>query len=215
MSSALEKLFVPSNNHIMKSPPLTLTASASLRATAIMLESPTPTPNSSSAPFVVEAITLYAASYQRFDADIRRAELNDEALPPFAELESHLLNIDESRGLTLPSQNQRNYNQHAHSTRQQSHHFQSRHPQTTHRVFTQRQQQAFSSILRPYSNPNGNNQNRSHPPRPPQNHSRPFRPPTNPSRPPSTTRINVAHHLLRLAHPTNPNGTIDHLSDQR
>jgi hypothetical protein len=31
----------------------------------------------------------------------------------------------------------------------------------------------------------------------------------------STTRINVAHHLLRLAHPTNPNGTIDHLSDQR
>ncbi|KAI2502923.1 hypothetical protein MHU86_11510 [Fragilaria crotonensis] len=112
----------------MKSPPLTLTASASLRATAIMLESPTPTPNSSNAPFVVEAITFYAASYQRFDADIRRAELNDEALPPFAELESHLLNIDESRGLTLPSQNQRNYNQHAHSTRQQSHHFQSRHP---------------------------------------------------------------------------------------
>ncbi|KAI2491247.1 NB-ARC domain [Fragilaria crotonensis] len=128
--------------------------------------------------------SFYAASYQRFDADIRRAELNDEALPPFAELESHLLNIDESRGLTLPSQNQRNYNQHAHSTRQQSHHFQSRHPQTTHRVFTQRQQQAFSSILRPYSNPNGNNQNRSHPPRPPQNHSRPFRPPTTPSRPP-------------------------------
>ncbi|KAI2495896.1 hypothetical protein MHU86_18594 [Fragilaria crotonensis] len=128
--------------------------------------------------------SFYAASYQRFDADIRRAELNDEALPPFAELESHLLNIDESRGLTLPSQNQRNYNQHAHSTRQQSHHFQSRQPHTTHRVFTQRQQQAFSSILRPYSNPNGNNQNRSHPPRPPQNHSRPFRPPTNPSRPP-------------------------------
>ncbi|KAI2505925.1 Mitochondrial protein [Fragilaria crotonensis] len=125
--------------------------------------------------------SFYAASYQRFDADIRRAELNDEALPPFAELESHLLNIDESRGLTLPSQNQRNYNQHAHSTRQQS---QSRHPQTTHRVFTQRQQQAFSSILRPYTNPNGNNQNRSHPPRPPQNHSRPFRPPTTPSRPP-------------------------------
>ncbi|KAI2497647.1 hypothetical protein MHU86_16834 [Fragilaria crotonensis] len=33
--------------------------------------------------------SFYAASYQRFDADIRRAELNDEALPPFAELESH------------------------------------------------------------------------------------------------------------------------------
>ncbi len=61
---------------------------------------------------------FYAASYQRFDADIRRAELNDEELPPFAELESHLLNIDESRGLTLPSQNQRNYNQHANSARQ-------------------------------------------------------------------------------------------------
>ena len=71
--------------------------------------------------------SFYAASYQRFDADIRRAELNNEALPPFAELKSHLLNIDESRGLTLPSQNQRNYNQHhAHSTRQQSNHFQSR-----------------------------------------------------------------------------------------
>jgi hypothetical protein len=31
---------------------------------------------------------------------------------------------------------------------------------------------------------------------------------------PSTTRINVAHHLLRHAHPTNLNETIDHLSDQ-
>ncbi|KAI2504147.1 hypothetical protein MHU86_10261 [Fragilaria crotonensis] len=61
--------------------------------------------------------SFYAASYQRFDADIRRAELNDEALPPFAELESHLLNIDESRGLTLPSQNHRNYNQHANAAR--------------------------------------------------------------------------------------------------
>ncbi|KAI2492225.1 hypothetical protein MHU86_22319 [Fragilaria crotonensis] len=129
--------------------------------------------------------SFYAASYQRFDADIRRAELNDEALPPFAELESHLLNIDESRGLTLPSQNHRNYNQHANAARgHQSHHFQPRHNQTTQRVFTQRQQQAFSSILRPYSNPSSNNQNRNQPPRPPQNHSRPFRPPTNPSRPP-------------------------------
>ncbi|KAI2492909.1 hypothetical protein MHU86_21623 [Fragilaria crotonensis] len=101
----------------------------------------------------------FAASYQRFDADIRRAELNDEALPPFAELESHLLNIDESRGLTLPSQNHRNYNQHANAARgHHSHHFQPRHNQTTQRVFTQRQQQAFSSILRPYSNPSSNNQ---------------------------------------------------------
>ncbi|KAI2501848.1 Reverse transcriptase (RNA-dependent DNA polymerase) [Fragilaria crotonensis] len=92
--------------------------------------------------------SFYAASYQRFDADIRRTELNYEALPPFAELESHLLNIDESRGLTLPSQNHRNYNQHANAARaNQSHHFQPRHNQTTQRVFTQRQQQAFSSIL--------------------------------------------------------------------
>ncbi|KAI2496940.1 hypothetical protein MHU86_17581 [Fragilaria crotonensis] len=129
--------------------------------------------------------SFYAASYQRFDADIRRAELHDEALPPFAELESHLLNIDESRGLTLPSQNHRNYNQHANAARgHHSHHFQPRHNQTTQRVFTQRQQQTFSSILRPYSNPSSNNQNRNQPPRPPQNHSRPFRPPTNPSRPP-------------------------------
>ncbi|KAI2510993.1 hypothetical protein MHU86_3465 [Fragilaria crotonensis] len=105
-------------------------------------------------------------------------------LPPFAELESHLLNIDESRGLTLPSQNHRNYNQHANAARgHHSHHSQPRHNQTTQRVFTQRQQ-AFSSILRPYSNPSSNNQNRNQPPRLPQNHSRPFRPPTNPSRPP-------------------------------
>jgi hypothetical protein len=33
---------------------------------------------------------FYAASYQRFDADIRRAELNKEPLPTFEELESHL-----------------------------------------------------------------------------------------------------------------------------
>ena len=92
--------------------------------------------------------SFYAASYQRFDADIRRAKLHDEALPPFAKLESHLLNIDESRGLTLPSQNQRHYNQHANSARQQSHHFPPRQPQVTNRTFTPRQQKAFSSILR-------------------------------------------------------------------
>ncbi|KAI2493339.1 hypothetical protein MHU86_21221 [Fragilaria crotonensis] len=78
----------------------------------------TPMPTLSSEPSVAAAITTFAASYQRFDADIRRAELNDEELPTFAELESHLLNIDDSRGLTLPSQNQRNYNQHANSARQ-------------------------------------------------------------------------------------------------
>ena len=58
---------------------------------------------------------FYSASYQRFDADLRRAELNNEDLPPFSDLESHLLNIDETRGLTLPHQAQRNYNQHAYS----------------------------------------------------------------------------------------------------
>ena len=131
--------------------------------------------------------SFYAASYQRFDADIRRAELNDEALPPFAELESHLLNIDESRGLTLPSQSQRNYNQHANSARQSSHHFPPRQPQNTQRYFTQRQQQAFSSILRPYTNNNGATPNRNHHSRPPQNQSRPFRPQqqNNPQRPQS------------------------------
>jgi hypothetical protein len=92
--------------------------------------------------------------YQRFDADIRRAELNDEELPPFAELESHLLNIAESRGLTLPSQNQRNYNQHRNSARPSflRHTFQPR--QGTTRIFTSRQQQAFSSTMRPYTSHN-------------------------------------------------------------
>ncbi|KAI2500358.1 hypothetical protein MHU86_14101 [Fragilaria crotonensis] len=160
--------------------------------------------------------SFYAASYQRFDADIRRAELNDEALPPFAELESHLLNIDESRGLTLPSQNHRNYNQHANAARgHHSHHFQPRHNQTTQRVFTQRQQQAFSSILRPYSNPSSNNQNRNQPPRPPQNHSRPFRPPTNPSRPPFNNSNQRRPPPPSRGHPTSLNETIDHLSDRR
>ena len=44
---------------------------------------------------------VYAASYHRFDADLHCAELNDKELPPFSELESHLFNIDESRGLTI------------------------------------------------------------------------------------------------------------------
>ncbi|KAI2502700.1 hypothetical protein MHU86_11757 [Fragilaria crotonensis] len=101
--------------------------------------------------------SFYAASYQRFDADIRRAELNDEALPQFSELESHLLNIDESRGLTIPSMSHRHFNQHANSARQTTFR-----PQqgTTIRNFTQRQQQAFSSILRPYTNNGGNNPTR-------------------------------------------------------
>ncbi|KAI2506227.1 hypothetical protein MHU86_8162 [Fragilaria crotonensis] len=101
--------------------------------------------------------SFYAASYQRFDADIRRAELNDEALPQFSELESHLLNIDESRGLTIPSMSHRHFNQHANSARQTTFR-----PQqgTAVRNFTQRQQQAFSSILRPYTNNGGNNPTR-------------------------------------------------------
>ncbi|KAI2496515.1 hypothetical protein MHU86_18008 [Fragilaria crotonensis] len=159
--------------------------------------------------------SFYAASYQRFDADIRRAELNDEALPPFAELESHLLNIDESRGLTLPSQNQRNYNQHAHSTRQQSHHFQSRHPKLpivfSHNVNNKLSAPSFAHIQTLMATIKTEVIHRDH--------RKTIR-----ARSDllqilrdhlSTTRINVAHHLLRLAHPTNPNGTIDHLSDQR
>jgi hypothetical protein len=89
---------------------------------------------------------FYAASFQQFDADIRQAELNDEELPPFAELESHLLNIDKSLGLTLPSQNQRNYNQHANSARPSSSHTFQTCQGTTH-IFTSRQQQAFSSTM--------------------------------------------------------------------
>ena len=111
---------------------------------------------------------FYAASYQRFDADIRRAELNDEALPPFSELESHLLNIDDSRGLTIPSQTQRNYNQHAHSARQSPiPNFTPR--QATTRIFTPRQNQAFSSLIRPYTN--HNNASQRPPQRPQQQHN--------------------------------------------
>ena len=106
---------------------------------------------------------FYAASYQRFDADIRRAELNDEELLPFAELESHLLNIDDSHGLTLPSHNQRNYNEHESSTRQPSS-TQSFQRQGTTRVFTTHQQQAFSLMMRPYTVSNNNNNRPPHQP---------------------------------------------------
>jgi hypothetical protein len=89
----------------------------------------------------------YAASYQQFDTDLCRAELNDEELPSFSELESHLLKINESQRLTLSSQNQRYFNQHANAARQHFHHRSScPYPQ---RNFSPRQQQALSSILRP------------------------------------------------------------------
>ncbi|KAI2510028.1 hypothetical protein MHU86_4322 [Fragilaria crotonensis] len=144
---------------------------------------------------------FYAASYQRFDADIRRAELNDEELPTFAELESHLLNIDDSRGLTLPSQNQRNYNQHANSARQPFSNQSSRPRQGTTRVFTPRQQHAFSSMMRPYTASNNrpphrpNNRGPNQAPAPPRQHnnndrrstpqqSRPFQQQNRGSRPP-------------------------------
>ena len=146
---------------------------------------------------------FYSASYQRFDADIRRAEQHDEPLPTFAELESYLLNIDETRGLTIPSQQVRNYNQHAHSTRhyQQSHNL-SR--SSTYRNFTPRQQQAFSSILRPYHSGNSNN-NR---PRPPgqhnhRNHSNNHR--NNRPPPSNTSNGNRQHQPHRPQHITTRN----------
>ncbi|KAI2489630.1 hypothetical protein MHU86_24961 [Fragilaria crotonensis] len=95
---------------------------------------------------------FYAASYQRFDADIRRAELHDKELPTFAELESHLLNIDDSCGLTLPSQNQHNYNQHANSAHQPSSRLPFQHQGTTYDDYPPHQQhQAFtsSSMMQP------------------------------------------------------------------
>ncbi len=99
---------------------------------------------------------FYAASYQQFDANIRRAELNNEEVPPFAELESHLLNIDKSRGLTLPSQNQQNYNQHANSVSPSFSSHTSQPCQGTRHIFISRQQQAFISRMRQsghHSNP--------------------------------------------------------------
>ncbi|KAI2502646.1 hypothetical protein MHU86_11840 [Fragilaria crotonensis] len=101
---------------------------------------------------------FYAASYQRFDADIRRAELHDKELPTFAELESHLLNIDDSCGLTLPSQNQHNYNQHANSAHQPSSSLPFQHQGTTYDDFPPHQQQAFtsSSMMQPNAAKNKN-----------------------------------------------------------
>jgi hypothetical protein len=104
----------------------------------------------------------YAASFQRFVADLRQAKLNDKELPSFSKLESHLLNIDESRGLTLPSQNQRNYNQHANAARQQFHHHSSR--PSTQRNFSPRQQQALSLILCPLTQQSSSNRPNHQPP---------------------------------------------------
>jgi hypothetical protein len=64
----------------------------------------------------VEA-TIKTTQLQLIDANIRRAELDNEPLPTFEELESLFLNIDDTRGLTILSQQQRHSNQHAHSTR--------------------------------------------------------------------------------------------------
>jgi hypothetical protein len=91
---------------------------------------------------------FFAASYQQFNADIRQAELNDE------ELESHLLKIDKSCGLTLPSQNQRNCNQHAKSACPSflTHTLQP--CQGTTHIFTSCQQEAFSSTMQPYTSNN-------------------------------------------------------------
>ena len=135
--------------------------------------------------------SFYAASYQRFDADICQAKLNDKALPSFAELESHLLNIAKSCGLTLPSQSQHCYDQHANSACQQSHHFPPHQPQGTHCTFTPRQQQAFSSILRTTIPPRSSTHHRSHPP-PPVYSPAPISPKkptttTTQSQPPTTT----------------------------
>ncbi|KAI2493773.1 hypothetical protein MHU86_20778 [Fragilaria crotonensis] len=115
-------------------------------------------------------------------------------LSPFAELESHLLNIDESRGLTLPSQNHRTTTNTPTLPVVTTPTIFNRATTKLPNVFSQRQQQAFSSILRPYSNPSSNNQNRNQPPRPRKtirarsdllqilrDHH-------------STTRINVVHH---------------------
>ncbi len=107
-----------------------------------------------------------AASYQRFNANLSQAELNNEELPFFSELESHLLNIEESRGLTLPSKNQYNYNQRANAARQHFHHHSSR--PASQRNFTPRQQQAHSSILRRLTQHNNNQPNN----RPPNRHQR-------------------------------------------
>ena len=91
---------------------------------------------------------FYAASYQQFNTDIRQAELNYE------ELESHLLKIDESHGLTLPSQNQQNCNQHAKSACPSflTHTLQP--CQGTTHIFASCQQKAFISTKQPYTSNN-------------------------------------------------------------
>ena len=126
--------------------------------------------------------SFYAASYQYFDANIRQAKLDDKALPPFAKLENHLLNINESRGLILRSQSQQHFNQHANPARQQFHHFPPRQQQGTHHIFTPQKQQAFSSFLRSSIPEHPPTHHQSQPPQHPSTHLRPLRP-TNPQRP--------------------------------
>ena len=118
---------------------------------------------------------FYAASYQRFDADIRRAELNNEPLPTFDELESHLLNIDDTRSFTISSQQQRHHTTnkrtcHVITFRRTPH----RNDQHIDISFRDSNKLCFSSILRPYSN-NTNIQANCHRP----NECTPQQPPNN------------------------------------
>jgi hypothetical protein len=66
------------------------------------------------------AITTFMMHCTKALTPISVPDEHDEELPPFAELESHLLNIDDSCGLTLPSQNQHNYNHNANIANQYS-----------------------------------------------------------------------------------------------
>ncbi|KAI2495494.1 hypothetical protein MHU86_19038 [Fragilaria crotonensis] len=144
---------------------------------------------------------FYAASYQRFDADIRRAELNDEELPTFAELESHLLNIDDSRGLTFPK-----------STQLQpackfctSTVFKPILSCPKHTTFSPRQQHAFSSMMRPYTASNNrpphrpNNRGPNQAPAPPRQHNNNDRRSTPQQSRPSTTESRLTPPLRPIS----------------
>lgn len=55
---------------------------------------------------------FYDTTYKSFDRKLDDARLHDQELPTYHELEGALAMIDERKGLTLPSQSRRNYNQH-------------------------------------------------------------------------------------------------------
>jgi len=82
---------------------------------------------------------LYAVTYENYRTMIKMAQKQQTELPRYVELESDLLDIDETNGVSLPGQRTRDYNQHgAYSVTDQRH--STPRPRGQHNTYSNRQQ---------------------------------------------------------------------------